>query len=55
MKKTYISPKTMEVKIGICRMVCASDGTLDKTQTIERESDFGARRGGSLWDDDDED
>lgn len=54
MKKTYISPKTTEVKIGISRMICASDGKLDKTQTIESVSGFGARRGG-FWDDDDED
>ena len=53
MKKTYISPKTTEVKIGICRMVCASNGTLDKYQTIENESGFGSR-GGSFWDDDEE-
>jgi len=55
MKKTYISPKTTEVKIGISRMVCASDGTLDKTQTIDSESGFGARQFGGDWDDEDDD
>ena len=54
MKKTYISPETKEVKIGICRMVCASNGTLDKTRTIENESGFGARQFGGFWDDDEE-
>ena len=54
MKKTYISPATKVVKIGICRMVCASNGTLDKNRTISNESDFGARRFGGLWDGDEE-
>ena len=54
MKKTYIAPKKTEVKIGICRMVCASDGTLDKNQTIESESGFGARQFGGVWDEDDD-
>lgn len=54
MRKIYIAPETTEVKIGVCRMVCASDGTLDKTQTIEDESSFGSRRGDSFWDDEED-
>lgn len=55
MKKTYIAPMTNEVKIGVCRMVCASDGTLDKNQTIDGETvQFGSRRGKTIWDDADE-
>ena len=54
MKKTYIAPETKEVKIGICRMVCISNGTLDQTQTIESVNNFGSRRGRSLWDDEEE-
>ena len=54
MKKTYIAPKTTDVKIDVCRMVCASDGNLDATKTINSSDGFGSRRGGSLWDDDEE-
>ena len=54
MKKIYIAPDTKEVEIGICRMVCVS-GTLDKNQTIESPGGFGSRRGGSFFDDEDDD
>lgn len=54
MKKTYISPNTTILKIGMCQMVCVS-GVLDKNQEITEESGFGSRRHSiSIWDDDDE-
>ena len=54
MKKIYFAPEAKTVKVGMCQMVCASDGILDKNQTITGSDGFGARRGGSLWDDDDD-
>ena len=50
MKKTYMTPSTKNVKVGVSRMVCVS-GTLDKTQTIDNASGFGSRQGGDFWDD----
>jgi len=56
MKKIYFAPETKTVKVGMCQMVCASNGLLSTSEDdkIEDASGFGARRGGSFWDDDDE-
>jgi hypothetical protein len=53
MKKTYIAPITNKVKVGVSRMVCVSDGQLDKGQSITTRDGFGSRRG-STWDDEEE-
>ena len=53
MKKTYMAPVTKEQKIELNHIICVS-GSLDSTQSITDVNSVGARRGGSLWDDDDD-
>ncbi|MBP3788335.1 MAG: hypothetical protein J6I52_01795 [Prevotella sp.] len=52
MKKTYIAPEIMEQKIQLSNIICVS-GTLDSEQTIDDANRIGSR-GGSFWDDEDE-
>lgn len=54
MKKIYFAPETKTVKVGMCQIVCASNGTLSTNEEdqITSGNGFGARRGDSLWDDD---
>lgn len=52
MKKIYISPETVAVKMETANMVAVS-GTLDSGQKINSSDDFGARGGGGGWDDED--
>ena len=51
MKKRYISPETVAVKMETANMIALS-GTLDSGQKINSSDDFGARGGGG-WDDED--
>ena len=51
MKKRYISPETVAVKMETANMIALS-ATLS-TQQIESSDDFGARGGGGGWDDED--
>ena len=54
MKKTYFAPIINIVKIETNRLMQASNGTLDKSQSITTSGGFGSRRGDSIWDDDEE-
>mgnify|MGYP006988881438 CR=1 FL=1 len=52
MKKTYMAPVTKEQKIELNHIICVS-GTLSN-ESITDVNNVGARRNGSLWDDDDD-
>ena len=51
MKKTYISPKTKEIKMQTMQMLAASN---EVNLNNGSASEWGARRGGIFDDDDDE-
>lgn len=53
MKKTYMTPTTLVVKIHTVKMISASE-TLDIGDTVTNASGAEGRRGGSGWDDDDD-
>jgi hypothetical protein len=57
MKKIYNAPNTIVVKIRPNHLMQASQGNLSTMESdqIGNSSDFGARGGSSLWDDDEED
>ena len=60
MKKTYIQPATLLVKVALQQMVCTSpiptDGTTDKEDDLLSRPDYGdnSSRRRSVWDDEDE-
>ena len=56
MKKTYIIPETKTVKIELHQIIAASTemGINSDGPALESETNVASRRGGSLWDDDDE-
>ena len=52
MKKTYIAPEMKVVKVQTAGMLAQS--SFDLNSTTVRESSALSRRGGGVWDDDDE-
>ena len=52
MKKIYIAPETVDVKIETANMIALS-GNLDSTKSIDSYDDFGSRGSGG-WDWDEE-
>ena len=59
MKKKYQTPQIGITKIVTARMIAGSQGDIssvgfDSTGSISSEEEFGSRRAGSFWDDDDE-
>ena len=57
MKKTYMIPATTVVKVGLSQMIASSpvDGFNNELNTTgSGGSNALSRRGGSLWDDDDD-
>lgn len=55
MKKTYIAPNAVAIKIETVGMMAASlQGRLDSTQNITTSDGFGAHDGDADWEDDEE-
>ena len=59
MKNTYIQPITNIVKISTVKMIAASgtlsgDGVNMRIRNTEASGDAESRRGGSMWDDEEE-
>lgn len=54
MKKIYQTPETVIIDIELKPVLSNVSAYIDEEQSIEKAEDFGARSGGSFWDDEDE-
>lgn len=54
-KKEYITPQLQVVKIHTAKVIAISSARLstEVEYQIQSSDDFGSRRGGDLWDDED--